>query len=152
MPSSEQEKKNPSAKEEVQWYLQRFSKLSQIVKLIAWMLRGRNTVHRVISKCVRCRRFESRKITTNPAPLPEDRVNDATVFEVCGVGMAGPSLFLQGLRRFIAWRGTSRVMYSDNGTNFIRIDDGFDSLYWSKIEEEFCSRRIHWKFISPTAA
>ncbi|KAJ8872931.1 hypothetical protein PR048_026547 [Dryococelus australis] len=44
---------------------------------------------------IRMRIFESRKITTNPSPLPEDRLNDALVFEVCGVDMAGP-LYLKG--------------------------------------------------------
>ncbi|KAJ8879562.1 hypothetical protein PR048_020170 [Dryococelus australis] len=145
---------NPSPKKEAQCYLQEFSKLSQIVKLIVWMLRfhkndsknenrragnldvediyeaerrllhlvqreeeekiditmprfhmqilleklqewywnlrGRNMVRLVISKCVWCRRVESRKITTNLAPHSEDRLNDASVFEVCRVDMVGP--------------------------------------------------------------
>ena len=36
------------------------------------------------------------------APLPEDRVKDASVFEICGIDLAGP-LFLRGGEK--AWIG-----------------------------------------------
>ncbi|KAJ8873503.1 hypothetical protein PR048_024321 [Dryococelus australis] len=130
------------------------------------------------------KRYESRKITTNPVTLPEDRVSDVLIFGFCGVDMAGPlnlkggekawiplftcavywavhfqlvlslstGIFLQGLHRFIARLGRPSVMYSDNRTNSIGTDNGFDSLDWSNIEEESCSQRIHWKFIPPTDA
>ncbi|KAJ8877948.1 hypothetical protein PR048_022411 [Dryococelus australis] len=102
------------------------------------------------------------------------RVNDASVFEVCGVDMAGPlylkggekawillftcavyrvvhfelvlslftGVFLKGLWRFIARWGRSRVMYSDNRTNFIEGDNRRRVLF----------PKIARKCIPPTAA
>lgn len=60
-----------------------------------WILKTRQTIRRVINKCVRCRRFNSRKTEVIPAPLPEDRVREATVFEIVGIDLTGP-LYLKG--------------------------------------------------------
>ncbi|KFM74861.1 hypothetical protein X975_18449, partial [Stegodyphus mimosarum] len=111
------------------------------------------------------------------APLPEDRVRDALVFEV---DVAGPlylkkgkkawillftcavylelieSLsingFILGLRRFIARRGCSRIIYSDNGTNFVGTENLLGSIDWKEIECHSTTMRIQWKFNPPTAS
>ncbi|KAJ8898510.1 hypothetical protein PR048_003870 [Dryococelus australis] len=115
---------------------------------------------------LRERGFESRKITTTPAPhcgsIVFVRWRDAWILLfTCAVYQAvhfelvlilSTGAFVPGLRRFIARRGKSRVMYSDNGTNFQGSDNGFDSLDRFKREEESCSHRIQWKFIPPIAA
>ncbi|GFV82674.1 uncharacterized protein TNCV_1619031 [Trichonephila clavipes] len=42
-----------------------------------WLLRGRKTVQRVISKCTRCKRYAAKIIESIPTPLPEGRVREA---------------------------------------------------------------------------
>nr|XP_042913425.1 uncharacterized protein LOC122273422 [Parasteatoda tepidariorum] len=61
-----------------------------------WVLRGRKTVHRILKRCIRCKRYSSKKLEAVPASLPEDRVRDALVFEVTGVGLAGPLYLKNG--------------------------------------------------------
>ncbi|CAL1273138.1 unnamed protein product [Larinioides sclopetarius] len=66
-----------------------------------WILRGRKTVQRVINQCIRCKKYTSKEIKTIPAPLPEDRVRDALVFEVTGVDLAGPLYLKNGNKAWI---------------------------------------------------
>ncbi|CAG7725842.1 unnamed protein product, partial [Allacma fusca] len=55
-----------------------------------WITKSRKIIKRVISKCVKCRRFQVKPVEGIPAPLPEDWVRDAYVFEVTGIDLAGP--------------------------------------------------------------
>ncbi|GBN73237.1 hypothetical protein AVEN_155507-1 [Araneus ventricosus] len=55
-----------------------------------WILKSRKTIRQVIRTCVICQRFASRPLEVVSAPLPEDRVRDAYVFEVVGVDLCGP--------------------------------------------------------------
>ncbi|GFU64309.1 integrase_H2C2 domain-containing protein [Trichonephila clavipes] len=59
-----------------------------------WILRGRKTVLRVINQC--CKIYTSKEVKTVPAPIPDDRVRDALVFEVTGVDLAS-SLYLKNV-------------------------------------------------------
>ncbi|GFY59391.1 integrase catalytic domain-containing protein [Trichonephila inaurata madagascariensis] len=61
---------------EIPWYAIKFSNFQSIIRFVSWMLR--------IVKNVAI-----------PVSLPSDRVNDAVVFEVVGVDLAGP-LYLKG--------------------------------------------------------
>ncbi|CAL1291815.1 unnamed protein product [Larinioides sclopetarius] len=64
-----------------------------------WILKGRKSIRKI---CVRCRRFSSRSVKMNLPPLPEDRVRDASVFEVFGVDLAGPLFLRDGSKAWIA--------------------------------------------------
>ncbi|XP_054708530.1 uncharacterized protein LOC129218319 [Uloborus diversus] len=66
-----------------------------------WILRGRKTVQRILKQCIRCKRNASKKLETMPAPLPEERVRDALVFEVTGVDLAGPLYLKKGDKAWI---------------------------------------------------
>lgn len=55
-----------------------------------WIIKGRRTVKRIISKCSICQRLNARKLDSPPVGLPYDRVRDAAVFEIVGVDLAGP--------------------------------------------------------------
>jgi hypothetical protein len=59
--------------------------------------------------------------------------------------------FLLGLR-FIACRRHPKVIYSDNGTNFVGTDNLFKTIDWAAVEVDACVWRIQWKFNPPTAA
>ncbi|GFU94162.1 integrase catalytic domain-containing protein [Trichonephila clavipes] len=66
-----------------------------------WLLRGRKTVQRVISKCVRCKRYAAKRIKSISAPLPEDCVREALVFEITRVDLAGPVHLKDGKKAWI---------------------------------------------------
>lgn len=65
-----------------------------------WILKARKTIRSVIEKCVTCKRFNTKPMQVDPAPLPLHRVKDAAVFEITGVDFAGP-LFLREKQK--AW-------------------------------------------------
>ena len=60
--------------------------------------------------------------------------------------------FIQTFRRFVARRGRPAIVYSDNGTNFVGIDNAFGRLDWEKISKHCAIERIDWRFNPPTAA
>ncbi|XP_035210830.1 uncharacterized protein LOC118185140 [Stegodyphus dumicola] len=60
-----------------------------------WIVRGRRAVRKVVKNCVRCNRYKAKAPGCEPVSLPGDRVNDAAVFEVVGVDLAGP-LYVKG--------------------------------------------------------
>jgi hypothetical protein len=43
-------------------------------------------------------------------------------------------------------------VYSDNGTNFVGIDNAFAHLDWEKISKHCAIEQIDWRFNPPTAA
>ncbi|XP_071042012.1 uncharacterized protein [Parasteatoda tepidariorum] len=62
------------------------------------------------------------------------------------------SCFMLGFRRFIARRGRLKIMYSDNGSNFVGTDNLLQLIDWEKIINDASIFRIQWKFNPPTAA
>ncbi|XP_018406251.1 PREDICTED: uncharacterized protein LOC108782469 [Cyphomyrmex costatus] len=60
--------------------------------------------------------------------------------------------FLEAFRRFIARRGRSSIIYTDNGTNFTGANKSLRKINWKKIEDYGTVEKIHWNFNSPTAA
>ncbi|CAL1286305.1 unnamed protein product [Larinioides sclopetarius] len=61
-----------------------------------WILGGRRTVRKIWNACAKCRRFKSKSRLADPVSLPADRVEDAAVFEVVGVDLAGPLYIKRG--------------------------------------------------------
>lgn len=55
-----------------------------------WIVKSRKTIKRVLKKCKKCLRFTTSPIAVPEAPLPEDRVREARIFEVTGVDLCGP--------------------------------------------------------------
>ncbi|XP_055940812.1 uncharacterized protein LOC129971244 [Argiope bruennichi] len=68
--------------------------LLNILRERFWILHGRKTVRSILSKCVVCKRHSAKKLDILTAYLPEDRIREAAVFEICGIDLAGP-LFLR---------------------------------------------------------
>ena len=55
-----------------------------------WILKGRQTVKRVIGKCVKCLKVIGRPYTLpEDPPLPEDRITECIAFQVTGVDFTG---------------------------------------------------------------
>jgi len=55
-----------------------------------WIMKTRKTIRRVLARCTRCKRHESKRMQCIPAALPEHRIRDSLVFEVTGIDLAGP--------------------------------------------------------------
>jgi hypothetical protein len=66
-----------------------------------WILRGRRTVRKELSRCARFKIHEQKGIQVVPGTLPEDRVGEASVFEVTGVDLAGPLFLKEGRKCWI---------------------------------------------------
>lgn len=67
--------------------------LLSVLKEDIWIISGRRTVKSVIDKCIKCKRCCVKSLDTEPVPLPPYRVQDVSVFEVCGVDLPGPVFF-----------------------------------------------------------
>lgn len=59
--------------------------------------------------------------------------------------------FILALSRFIYKCGRISVIYSDNGTNFVKTATLFGKLDWKKIQESTNMHRIQWIFIPPAS-
>ncbi|XP_054706953.1 uncharacterized protein LOC129216761 [Uloborus diversus] len=60
--------------------------------------------------------------------------------------------FLLALRRFIARRGRVTTIYSDNGKNFVGLNNELQNIDWSVIISHSDLKKISWHFNPPTAA
>ena len=60
--------------------------------------------------------------------------------------------FLQAFKRFIARRGRPKIVYSDNGSNFVGANRLFRAVNWEKIASHVSVEKIDWRFNPPTAA
>ncbi|GBM50664.1 hypothetical protein AVEN_203992-1 [Araneus ventricosus] len=146
-----------------------------------WILKSRRTIKKIIKTCIICQRFSVKQPEIPEGTLPEDRVKNASIFEVIGVDVAGPLIikeskkvwiliitcavyravhlellmslstdnFILALRRFIARRGRPSTIYSDNGTNFIGMDNSLKTINLRRLETSFTP--ITCKFIPPAA-
>ena len=56
-----------------------------------WIIRGRQTVKKIVRRCVKCRKVEGKHFSLPQQPsLPEERVSDDPPFTHTGVDFAGP--------------------------------------------------------------
>ncbi|XP_064461641.1 uncharacterized protein LOC135371581 [Ornithodoros turicata] len=63
-----------------------------------WIPKGRQIVKKVIFHCRGCTRYRAKAATARMAPLPQDRVEAGTPFEVIGIDLAGPVFFKGAVR------------------------------------------------------
>lgn len=63
--------------------------LMSILRERFWIIRSRQAIKNILANCVNCLRFTAKPCKVVPAPLPEDRIKDAKVFEVVGVDLTG---------------------------------------------------------------
>ncbi|UYV82214.1 hypothetical protein LAZ67_21001350 [Cordylochernes scorpioides] len=148
-----------------------------------WIIRGRKTIRKIISKCIACKRLKEKSLQRPMAALPENRIGLGKPFQITGVDLLGPlhlkeggkvwvaaftcavyraihlelvksletGVFMTALHRFICRRGRPEKIYSDNGTNFAKLNRIFKRLDWTRIERETSIKRIQWIFIPPSA-
>ncbi|GFS61815.1 integrase catalytic domain-containing protein [Trichonephila clavipes] len=63
-----------------------------------WIIRARKAIKNVLYNCIFCKRFKVKSLSSEPTPLPPDRVTDCAPFEIVGIDLAGP-LFLKDGRK-----------------------------------------------------
>ena len=88
-----------------------------------WIVKGRQIVRKVISRCVICKRIEGQHYAIPPtAPLPQFRVEESPAFTSTGIDFAGPLFVRRGakekgdmLKVYIALFtcGSSRAVHLD---------------------------------------
>ncbi|XP_035231489.1 uncharacterized protein LOC118203320 [Stegodyphus dumicola] len=61
----------------------------------------KKTVRKVTEKCIRCRRHTAKTMKTIPVALSEDRIRDASVFEICDIDLAGPPVLKERVKNWI---------------------------------------------------
>ncbi|XP_071040602.1 uncharacterized protein [Parasteatoda tepidariorum] len=67
-----------------------------------WILKTRRTVKKVMKTCITCQRFNVKRPEMSEGILPEDRVKNASIFEVIGVDVTGPSFTKDNKKVWIA--------------------------------------------------
>ncbi|GBN45008.1 hypothetical protein AVEN_12180-1 [Araneus ventricosus] len=55
-----------------------------------WIIKGRQFVKNILNDCIICRRYKVKTGTQVVAPLPPDRIQEHSPFDVSGVDFAGP--------------------------------------------------------------
>ena len=61
-----------------------------------WIRFARRKKRSVISKCVRCKRYNVKRLESGSVSLPIERVRDAAVFEIVRIDLAGPLYLKEG--------------------------------------------------------
>lgn len=55
-----------------------------------WVLQGRQLIKKILSKCIECKKYNTRPLEQEMAPLPADRVTQSPPFSVVGIDFTGP--------------------------------------------------------------
>lgn len=59
--------------------------------------------------------------------------------------------FLQAFKRFCSRHGRPKIVYSDNGTNFVGFVSASHKLDWNAISQYTTARKIEWRFNPPSS-
>ena len=134
-----------------------------------WILRGRESVKRVLRDCTTCKRLQGKPFKPATATeLPEFRVDQGSPFVNTGLdvclytcpasravhleltgGLDVPS-FLRCFRRFSARRGLPKVLISDNAQTFHCADKDIRKIARSEaVRTNLANKGVNWKLIIP---
>ena len=69
-----------------------------------WIVNGRSTVTRAISKCVICRRFHGQPLTQKMSDLPEESVAETAPFHYTGMDVFDPFYIKEGRKTLKRYR------------------------------------------------
>ncbi|GBM69388.1 hypothetical protein AVEN_131552-1 [Araneus ventricosus] len=66
-----------------------------------WILAGRRVISSVLKTFITCKRYSSKNVNPPAPPLPGDRVQDASVFQITGIDYARPILLREYQKAWI---------------------------------------------------
>ncbi|GIY40737.1 endonuclease, partial [Caerostris darwini] len=66
--------------------------LAAKLRLQYWIFSSKRNIRSCVSRCVVCKRFTAKALTTPPIQLPFDRVRESAIFEITGIDLCGPLL------------------------------------------------------------
>ncbi|GIX88184.1 reverse transcriptase [Caerostris darwini] len=66
--------------------------LAAKLRLQYWIFSSKRNIRSCVSRCVVCKRFTAKALTTPPIQLPLDRVRESAIFEITGIDLCGPLL------------------------------------------------------------
>ncbi|UYV65999.1 hypothetical protein LAZ67_3006121 [Cordylochernes scorpioides] len=67
-----------------------------------WIIRGRKTIKKIISKCIACKRLKEKSLQRPMAALPENRIGLGKPFQITGVDLLGPLHLKEGGKVWVA--------------------------------------------------
>ncbi|GFS52742.1 integrase catalytic domain-containing protein [Trichonephila clavipes] len=130
-----------------------------------WIPSVRNVVRKILRTCITCRKVSVKSSQQLMADLPAARITAFRVFSQIVkaihfelVSDITTEAFLAVLKRFVARRGQPIEIHSDNGRNFVGVNNELrkiiKALFKCKMQEimDFLSKeQIKWNFNPPSA-
>ncbi|XP_017493167.1 PREDICTED: uncharacterized protein LOC108381258, partial [Rhagoletis zephyria] len=141
-----------------------------------WVIGARNLIRNIYHKCVKCTSLNRNLAVQSMGDLPASKATYARCFTRSAIDFAGPYLykfthgrgakatkgyicslaFLNAFKRFINRRGYCKVMFSDNGTNFVGAEKELRHNFKrcmadDKLRSFFVDSNIEWRFNPPAA-
>ena len=88
-----------------------------------WIVRGRQVVRKVLSRCVICKRIEGQHYAIPPtAPLPQFRVEESPVFTNTGIDFVGPLFVKRGAREKGDMEKVYIALYTCGSSRAVHLD------------------------------
>ncbi|UYV64929.1 hypothetical protein LAZ67_3002472 [Cordylochernes scorpioides] len=132
----------------IRWFLDRRSKYSLNIRIVAWVLRFLDNARRIPTERGNLKVIELERAERKLLKLVQQETFPGK--EAPKNGLKTIESF-EALKRFICRRGRPGKIYSDNGTNFSKTNELLKRLDWGEIERESSVKRIQWIFIPPSA-
>ena len=88
-----------------------------------WIVRGRQVVRKVLSRCVICKRIEGQHYAIPPtAPLPQFRVEESPVFTNTGIDFVGPLFVKRGTKEKGDMEKVYIALYTCGSSRAVHLD------------------------------
>ena len=88
-----------------------------------WIVRGRQVVRKVLSRCTTCKRVEGQHYAVPPtAPLPQFRVEESPAFNNTGVDFAGPLFVKSDVKEKSDMKKVYIALYTCGSSRAVHLD------------------------------
>ena len=88
-----------------------------------WIVKGRQAVRKVISRCMTCKRIEGQHYTIPPtAPLPQFHVEESPAFTNTGIDFAGPLFVKRGTKQKGDMEKVYIALYTCGSSRAVHLD------------------------------
>ncbi|GFX86553.1 integrase catalytic domain-containing protein [Trichonephila clavipes] len=141
------------------WHLHNISNYSKMIKVFGWILRFINNCRKPCDKCTepvlsfyeiesseRCQRFKVKAMSSEPVPLPLDRVADCVAFEIVGIDLAVPLFLKSGEKTFnVCIRRSWRIDSSHTPATFLGDSHSYSVSDIEEVDSQKLSKRIKYR-------